>query len=102
MVPNCRPAPFDRAWRTTPGSLFGAFLFAFRLCLGLAAFRLVATFGGFQRHALVLAARLGVFFLRRRKDLHGAAGFLDGCDCRLGCAVDREINLGLELTLAEQ
>ena len=74
--------------------------FGFRL--GLAALRLAAAFGGFQRHALVLAPRLGVHFLLRRQDLHRAAGLLDRRDGGLRRPIDREIDLALEFAAAEQ
>src|SRR5262249_53898281 len=73
-----------------------------RLCLGLAALRLVVTFGRFQRFALILALRFGVFFFRRRESLYRAAGFLHGDDCRFRGTPDRKFNFALKLAFAEK
>src|SRR5476649_1273 len=72
-----------------------------RVRLGLGSLRL-GTLGRFQRHALVLAFRLGVHFLRRSEDFHAAAGLLDRRDSGFRRPVDREIDLALEFAIAQQ
>src|SRR5664280_1955550 len=104
-MPRMPPAWVLKICARAAASL-GRFLLAFgrfRLGLfGLAALRLIAAFGRFQRHAFVLAFRLGVHFLRRSEDFHAAAGLLDRRDSGFRRPVDREIDLALEFAVAEQ
>src|ERR1019366_54195 len=72
-----------------------------RFPLGLGSLRL-GTLGCFQRHALVLALLLGVHFLRRSEDFPAAADLPDRRDGGFRRPVDREIDLALELAVAEQ
>src|SRR3954454_975542 len=77
--------------RRQPSSL--RLRFGFGLRFGLAFLRLAAAFGGLERHALVLAARLGVFFLLRRQDFHRAAGLFDRGNGGLRGAPNRKFRL---------